>query len=142
MAANTSTSTTTTTGSFNLKHWLKAIGASRYTAAFTGHGIVSYERCINLSEDDLQAVGVNDVRFMMDRVKELRKLSEEDAMKLLSVSTRNKYTVSLFWSTFQFYAHYDSYFCEPLSVLILVLVKLDFSVKTVRDSEYIDRTKE
>ena len=89
MAADTST----TTGSFNLERWLKAIGASHYTAAFTGHGLVSYERCINISEDDLRAVGVNDdndVRVFMDRVKELRKLSEEDAVKLLSVGTRNK----------------------------------------------------
>ena len=90
------TDTSTTTGSFNLESWLKAIRASDYTAAFTGHGLVSYERCINLSEDDLRAVGVNDdtdVRFLMDRIKELRKLSEEDAVKLLSVSTRNKFTV-------------------------------------------------
>ena len=87
---------TTTTGSFNLERWLKAIDLSEYTAAFTGHGLVSYERCINISEDDLRAVGVNDdtyVRFLMDRIKELRKLSEEDAVKLLSVSTRNKCTV-------------------------------------------------
>ena len=91
MAADTST----TTGSFNLERWLKAIGTSHYTAAFTGHGLVSYERCINISEDDLRTVGVNDtdVRFLMDRMKELRKLSEEDAVKLLSVSTRNKFTV-------------------------------------------------
>ena len=89
MAADTST----TTGSFNLEHWLKMIGASNYTATFTGHGIVSYEKCVNLSEDDLRAVGVNDdkhVRVFMDRVKELRKLCEEDAVKLLSVGTRNK----------------------------------------------------
>ena len=94
-----------TTGSFDVKHWLKAIGASHYTAAFTGHGLVSYERCINISEDDARAVGMNDdddVRLLMDRIKELRKLSEEDAVKLLSVSTRNKCTVwicSFFWFT-------------------------------------------
>ena len=92
MAADTST----TTGSFNLERWLKAIGLSEYTAAFTGHGLVSYERFINISEDDLRVVGVNNddhIRFLMDRIKELRKLSEEDAVKLLSVSTRNKCTV-------------------------------------------------
>ena len=92
MAADTST----TTGSFNLERWLKVIEASHYTAAFTGHGLVSYERCINISEDDARAVGMNDdddVRLLMDRIKELRKLSEEDAVKLLSVSTRNKCTV-------------------------------------------------
>ena len=92
MAADTSA----TTGSFNLERWLKAIGASHYTAAFTGHGLVSYERCINISEDDLRAVGVNDdTDVWMDRVKELRKLSEEDAVKLLSVSIRNKCTVCI-----------------------------------------------
>ena len=94
MAADTST----TTGSFNLERWLKVTDFPECTAAFTGHGLVSYERCINLSEDDLRAVGVNDddhVRLLMDRVKELRKLSQEDVVKLLSVSTRNKCTVCI-----------------------------------------------
>ena len=86
------------TGSFNVEHWLKAAQFPQYTAAFTGHGLVSYERCVNISEDDLRAVGVNDdvkVQLLMYRVKELRKLSEEDAVKLLSVSTRNKCTVCI-----------------------------------------------
>ena len=104
MAADTST----TTGNFNLERWLKVANFPEHTAAFTSHGLVSYERCINLSEDDLRAVGVNKDNHveLMSRVKELRKLSEEDAVKLLSVSTRNKCTVcvkwicNFFWSIF------------------------------------------
>ena len=94
MAADTST----TAGSFNLERWLKSIEFPEYTAAFTGHGLVSYERCVNISEDDLRAVGVNNddhVELLMNRVKELRKLSKEDVVKLLSVSIRNKCTVCI-----------------------------------------------
>ena len=71
---------------------MKAVGLSRYTTAFTTHGYVNYGSCINLSEEDLRAVGVkNDdhVRWLMNRAKELRNLSEEDAVKVLSVNTRN-----------------------------------------------------
>ena len=88
MAANASTSTGTT-ASFSVG-WLKAIEFSDYITAFTIHGHVNYESCINLSEKVLRAVGVkndNHVRLLMNRVKDLRKLSEEDAVKLLSVST-------------------------------------------------------
>ena len=91
---------------FNTERWLKAAGASDYTADFTGHGYVTYERCVNLSEDDLRAVADNDnhVRLLMNRVKTLRQFTEEDAVKLLLVSTRNKCTVCIgscfFWSTF------------------------------------------
>ena len=83
--------------SFNVQRWLKAIGASSYTAALTGHGYVNYERCVNLSEEDVRAVVNNDdhVRLLMNRVKELRQFTEEDAVKLLSVSTRNKCTVCI-----------------------------------------------
>ena len=91
---------TTGTCNFNLELWLKVADFPEHTAAFTSHGLVSYEKCINLSEDDLRAVGVNNdvhVELLMDRVKELRKLSEEDAVKLLSVSTRNKCTVCIKW---------------------------------------------
>ena len=96
MAADAST--TSTAGSFNLERWLKSIEFPEYTATFTGHGLVSYERCVNISEDDARAVGVNndrELQLLMDRVKELRKLSEEDAVKLLSVSIRNKCTVCI-----------------------------------------------
>ena len=95
--------------SFNTERWLKAAGASDYTSDFTGHGYVTYERCVNLSEDDIRAVADNDthVRLLMDRVKDLRQFTKEDAVKLLSVSTRNKCTVCIvcigscfFWSTF------------------------------------------
>ena len=98
--------TTKSTGSFNVEKWLKAAGFSSYTTDFTGHGHVNYERCVNLSEEDARAVVDNEdhVWLLMNRVKELRKLSEEDAVKLLSVSTRNKCTVCVcscfFWSTF------------------------------------------
>ena len=71
---------------------MKAVGLSRYTTAFTTNGYVNFGSCINLSEEDLRAVGVkNDdhVRWLMNRVKELRNLSEEDAVKILSVNTRN-----------------------------------------------------
>ena len=88
MAANTSTGNF----SFSVDRWLKAVGFPSYTTAFTTSGHVNYGSCINLSEEELRAVGVKDedhVRLLMIRVKELRKLSEEDTVKLLWVSTRN-----------------------------------------------------
>ena len=90
MAADTSTSTGSF--SFTVDRWLKAVGFSDYATAFTNSGHVDYGSCISLSEEDVRAVGVkndNDVRLLMRRVKELKKLSEEDAVKLLWVSTRN-----------------------------------------------------
>ena len=85
--------------SFNVQRWLEAIGASSYTAAFTGHGCVNYERCVNLSEEDAHAVVKNDddARLLMDRIKALRQFTEEDAVKLLSVSTLNMCTVCINW---------------------------------------------
>ena len=71
---------------------MKAVDFPEYTTAFTTSGHVNYGSCINLSEEDVRAVGVEDdnhVRLLMKRVKELRKFSEEDAVKLLWVSTRN-----------------------------------------------------
>ena len=90
MAADTSTSTGSF--SFSVDRWLKAVGFSIYVTAFTTSGHVNYGSCINLSEEDVRAVGVEDedhVRLLMRRVRELRKLSEEDTVKLLWVSTRN-----------------------------------------------------
>ena len=87
---------TTCSSSFSVDRWLKAVGYSMYTTAFATSGHVNYGSCINLSEKDVRAVGVKDdtdVRVLTKRVKELRKLSEEDAVKLLSVGTRNKCTV-------------------------------------------------
>ena len=85
------TDTSTGSATFNVERWLRGIGFSFYTTDFTDHGYVTYERCINLSEDDLRAVenDSDNIELFMIRVKELRKLSEEDAVKLLSVSTRN-----------------------------------------------------
>ena len=71
---------------------MKAVGFSSYTTAFTTSGHVNYGSCINLSKEELRAVGVendSDVRLLMKRVKDLWKLSEEDAVKLLWVSTCN-----------------------------------------------------
>ena len=71
---------------------MKAVGFSSYTTAFITSGHVSYGSIINLSEEELRAVGVKndtDVQVLMDRVEELRKLSEEDAVKLLWVSNCN-----------------------------------------------------
>ena len=87
MAADTSTST-----GFTVDRWLKAAGFPSYVTAFTTSGHVNYGSCINLSEEELRAVGVmndDDVRRLMNRVRYLRKVSEEDAVKLLWVSTRN-----------------------------------------------------
>ena len=84
--------TSTGSFSFSVDRWLKAVGFSDYVTAFTTNGHVNYGSCINLSEEDVRAVGVKnntDVKRLMARVKELRKLSEEDAVKLLWVSTRN-----------------------------------------------------
>ena len=86
MAADTSTGSF----SFSVDRWLKAVGLSIYTTAFITSGHVSYGSCISLSEEDVRAVGAKDdthVWVLMSRVKYLRKLSEEDAVKLLSVST-------------------------------------------------------
>ena len=83
--------------SFNAQRWLKAAGFLSYTAAaLTGHGYVNYERCINISED-ARAVVKSDrsVWLLMNRIKELRQFTVEDAVKLLSVSTHNKCTVCI-----------------------------------------------
>ena len=90
MAADTSNSTGSF--SFTVDRWLKAAGFPSYVTAFTTSGHVNYGSCINLSEEELRAVGVkndDDVRRLMNRVRYLRKVSEEDAVKLLWVSTRN-----------------------------------------------------
>ena len=91
MAANASTA-----GGFDVSRWLKAVGLSKYSAALRARGYVDYERCVNLSEEDIRAVvGVNDsddhddVWRLTEGVKYLSKLSEEDAVKLLSVSNHN-----------------------------------------------------
>ena len=91
MAANTSTA-----GGFDVAYWLKVVGLSEYTAALHARRYVDYERCVNLSEEDIRAVvGVNDsddhddVWRLTEGVKYLSKLSEEDAVKLLTVSTHN-----------------------------------------------------
>ena len=89
---------TTSTGSFSfaVDRWLKAVGFSDYVTAFITSGHVNYGSIVNLSEEDVRAVGVkddNDVRLLMNRAKDLRKFSEEDAVKLLWVSTCNKCTV-------------------------------------------------
>ena len=88
MAADTSTGSF----SFTVDRWLKAAGFSSYVTAFTTSRHVNYGSCINMSEEDVRAVGVEDenhVWLLMLRVKELKKLSEEDAVKLLWVSTRD-----------------------------------------------------
>ena len=88
MAADTSTGSF----SFSVDRWLKAAGFSSYVTAFTTSRHVNYGSCINMSEEDVRAVGLKNedhVRLLMNRVKELRKLSEEDAAKLLWVSTCN-----------------------------------------------------
>ena len=87
--ATDSASVQVTASGFSVERWLRAFGLSEHAAAFHAHGLVNYERCINLSEEDIRAVGVNNVPGLMNRVKELRRLSEEDTVKLLSVSTRN-----------------------------------------------------
>ena len=92
MAADTSTGSF----SFTVDRWLKVVNFSDYATAFTTSRHVNYGSIVNLSEEDVRAVGVkndDDVRLFMNRVKELRKLSEEDAVKLLWVSTCNKCTV-------------------------------------------------
>ena len=50
---------TTGSFSFSVDRWLKAVGLSSYTTAFTTSGYVNYGSCINLSEEDVRAVGVN-----------------------------------------------------------------------------------
>ena len=85
----------TSTGSF-VDRWLKAVGFSDYVTAFTTSGHVNYGSIVNLSEEDVRAVGVKDdtdVLLLVNRVNVLRKLSEEEAAKLLWVSTCNKCTV-------------------------------------------------
>ena len=88
MAANASPA-----GGFDVARWLKVVGLSEYSAALRARGYVNYERCVNLSEEDIRAVvGVNDsddVWRLTEGVKDLSKLSEEDAVKLLFVSTHN-----------------------------------------------------
>ena len=89
----TSTSTTHAAGGFSVRRWLEATGLAMHATDFCTHGYVNYERCINLSQEDIHTVvGVNNdlnEGLLVKRIKELRKLSEEDAVELLWVSTRN-----------------------------------------------------
>ena len=86
-----------TAGGFSVEKWLEVILWSDYTDAFRARGYVNYERCANLSGKDVHAVVGNHgfAWALMDRVKELRKLSEKDAAEILRVSTRNKCTVCM-----------------------------------------------
>ena len=98
MAADTSTSTTTA-GVFSVERWLEVILWSSYTDNFREQGYVNYDTCVNLSEKTVHAVVSNrahhTVWVLMDRIKELRKFREKDAVKILWVSTRNKCTVCM-----------------------------------------------
>ena len=92
MATNT-TSTAHAAGGFSVRRWLEAAGLAMHATDFCTHGYVNYERCINLSQEDIHTViGVNNdhnERLLVKRIKELRKLSEKDTVELLWVSTRN-----------------------------------------------------
>ena len=93
-AADTSS---TTAGGFSLERWLKIVLWSNCAAAFRDRGYVTYERCASLSEKDVRAVVDNHPHawVLMNRVNELRRLSEEDTVKILWVSTRHKCTVCM-----------------------------------------------
>ena len=108
-AADTSSSTSTTAGGFSFGRWLKIVFWSSYTAAFRDRGYVTYERCASLSEEDVRAVVGNHPHtwVLMDRVNELRRLSEEDTVKILWVSTRHKCTVCM---------NAKEYYCRQLSL--------------------------
>ena len=95
MAADTGS--TTAAGGFSVEKWLEVVNYSKYTVAFNVRGYVNYETCASLSEEDVRAVvnpRNNHVR-LMNRVKELRKLSEKAAAEILWVSNRNKCTVCM-----------------------------------------------
>ena len=95
MAADTSS--TTTAGGFSVEKWLEVVNYSKYTVAFNVRGYVNYETCASLSDEDVRAVVSpwdNHVR-LMNRVKELSKLSEKAAAEILWVSNRNKCTVCM-----------------------------------------------
>ena len=89
-------SSTTTAGGFSVEKWLEVVNCSQYTVVFNARGYVNYETCASLSEEDVRAVVNNHPTVkLMNRVKELRKLSEKDAAEILWVSTRNKCTVCM-----------------------------------------------
>lgn len=107
------------TGGFSVERWLKIVSWPRYTAAFRARGYVTYERCANLSEKDVRAaVDNNDLAMvkLMDRVEDLRRLSEEDTVKILWVSTRHKCTICMY--------ELKEYYCRQLFLAHFVYISV------------------
>ena len=82
---------------FSVERWLKVVLLPHFTAAFRARGYVTYERCANLSEKDVRAVVDNHpyAWVLWDRIKELRRISEEDTAEILWVSTCHKCAVCM-----------------------------------------------
>ena len=72
---------------FSVHDWLRAADFSKYEKNLLEHGYNTYESCVNLSQADLLAAGVDRslVRGLVDRIKDLRAVvSEEAAIQELS----------------------------------------------------------
>ena len=85
---------------FSVYDWMRATGWSnhvQYEKILLEHGYNSYASCVNLTEADLLAAGVDDTsaQRIADEVKVLRAVgSEEDAVRELSVSVCSSGLVS------------------------------------------------
>ena len=67
---------------------VRAAGWSKYESNFVHHGFDSYDDIVKITEADLLATGVKDVvaANIANSVKTLREISEEEAIRELSVS--------------------------------------------------------
>ena len=66
--------------------WLKAIGYSQCAPEFLKHGYASYHAVIGLTLSELQAAGVRYPNTLASHVDGLKAVSEDEAIRELSVS--------------------------------------------------------
>ena len=73
---------------FSVGAWLRATGFSKYEPSFRKHGYASYHTVKELSSDELSAAGVEDrdVVYLANDVDTLKAVSEDEAIRELSVS--------------------------------------------------------
>ena len=73
---------------FSVRAWLKSIDGSEYETNFLNHGYQSYDDVVTLTRDDLKAAGVAEdhLDYVYDRVNDLKAVSEDEAIRELSVS--------------------------------------------------------
>ena len=77
------------TTKFPVRAWLRSFQREKYLALFEHHGVVSYEQCVGLiDEEDLKRIGITDeidVRDILLEADSLKCNSEDYAIRMLLV---------------------------------------------------------